>query len=168
MSKFFILTLTCVFFLSLKSQTTIGIGLYPTGSETGVGFRLNKDKRVSLDARLAKANIYSSSATPSTFVTELNVIYRVVLLEKVRFHTGIGLRSNWNLTQTHKHGAIIPIGVEGFPFSFQNAGIFFEVAPFFETDNRSNWQGGLRTVAGFVFYFPKKQKKTAGEMIIPK
>ena len=146
-----------------KGQTSVGIGLYPTGSEAGLGFRLNKDKRLSLDARVAKANIYSSSASASVFVTELNFIYRAVLLEKVRFHTGIGFRSDWNLTQTHKHGAIIPIGVEGFPFSFQNAGIFFEVAPFFETDDRSNWQAGLRTVAGFVFYFPKTLKKTTNE-----
>jgi len=150
-------------FLSVKSQTTIGIGLYPTGSEAGFGFRLNRDKRVSLDARLAKANIYSSSTLPSVFVTEINLIYRALLLEKVRFHTGIGFRSDWNLTQTHKHGAIVPIGVEAFPFSFQNAGVFFEVAPFFESDDKSNWQGGLRTVAGFVFYFPKKIKKTDNE-----
>lgn len=153
----------CASVLTSKSQTTVGIGLYPTGSEAGLGFRLNKDKRVSLDARLAKANIYSSSANSSAFVTELNFIYRAILLEKVRFHTGIGFRSDWNLTQTHKHGVIIPIGVEGFPFSFQNAGIFFEVAPFFETDDKSNWQGGLRTVAGFVFYFPKKLKQKNNE-----
>lgn len=159
MRKIFILICFYSFFLTVKSQTTVGIGLYPTGSEAGLGFRLNRDKRVSLDARVAKANIYSSSVMPSVFVTELNLIYRVVLLEKVRFHTGIGLRSDWNLTQTNKHGCIIPIGVEGFPFSFQNAGIFFEVAPFFETDDKSNWQGGLRTVAGFVFYFPKELKK---------
>lgn len=149
----------CIIVLNVNSQTTVGIGLYPTGSEAGIGFRLNKDKRISLDARLAKANIYSSSSSPSAFVTEINFIYRAVFLEKVRFHTGLGLRSDWNLTQTHKHGAIIPIGVEGFPFSFQNAGIFFEVAPFFETDDKSNWQGGLRTVAGFVFYFPTKKQK---------
>ena len=153
----------CISTLISKSQTTVGIGLYPTGSEAGLGFRLNKDKRVSFDARVAKASIYSSSTIPSVFVTELNFIYRAILLEKVRFHTGIGFRSDWNLTQTHKHGAIIPIGVEGFPFSFQNAGIFFEVAPFFETDNKNNWQGGLRTVAGFVFYFPKTLKKTNNE-----
>ncbi|MBI3520413.1 MAG: hypothetical protein HY062_13815 [Bacteroidetes bacterium] len=153
----------CGLILGTEAQTTVGIGLYPTGSEAGLGFRLNKDKRITLDARLAKANIYSSSATPSTFVTELNFIYRAILLEKVRFHTGIGFRSDWNLTQTHKHGAIVPIGVEGFPFSFQNAGVFFEVAPFFETDNKSNWQAGMRTVAGFVFYFPKKTKKDTHE-----
>ncbi|MES2760630.1 MAG: hypothetical protein V4677_00420 [Bacteroidota bacterium] len=163
MRKIFTLIGLCLCILFVKGQTTVGIGLYPTGSEAGLGFRLNKDKRVSLDVRIAKANIYSSSAAPSTFVTELNFIYRAVLLEKVRFHTGIGFRSDWNLTQTHKHGAIIPIGVEGFPFSFQNAGIFFEVAPFFETDDKSNWQGGLRTVAGFVFYFPKKFKTITNE-----
>lgn len=145
--------------LNVNSQTTVGIGLYPTGNEAGLGFRLNKDKRICLDARLSKANIYSSSSNPSAFVTEINFIYRAVFLEKVRFHTGIGFRSDWNLTQTHKYGAIVPIGVEGFPFSFQNAGIFFEVAPFFETDDKSNWQGGLRTVAGFVFYFPSKKQK---------
>lgn len=163
MRKVFTVISFCLSFLAVKSQTTVGIGLYPTGSEAGLGFRLNRDKRVSLDARLAKTNIYSSSTIPSVFVTEINLIYRAVLLEKVRFHTGIGFRSDWNLTQTHKHGAIVPIGVEGFPFSFQNAGVFFEVAPFFETDDKSNWQGGLRTVAGFVFYFPKKLKKTDNE-----
>jgi hypothetical protein len=168
MRKVFILFVLCFLKMSAKSQTTFGIGLYPTGSEAGLGFRLNKDKRISLDARLAKANFYSSSTTPSAFVTELNIIYRIILLEKVRFHTGIGLRNEWDLTQTHKQGAIIPIGVEGFPFSFQNAGIFFEVAPFFETDDRSNWQAGLRTVAGFVFYFPKKLKKTETELVPPK
>ena len=149
----------CLTVLNVNSQTTVGIGLYPTGSEVGLGFRLNKDKRIALDARLSKANIYSNSSNPSTFVTEINFIYRAVFLEKVRFHTGLGFRSDWNLTLTHKHGVIVPIGVEGFPFSFQNAGIFFEVAPFIETDDKSNWQGGLRTVAGFVFYFPSKKQK---------
>lgn len=76
---------------------------------------------------------------------------------------GLGFRSNWNLTTSHKHGVVVPIGVEAFPFPFQNAGLFFEAAPYFETDNQSNWQGGIRTVAGFVFYFPKKLKKENNE-----
>ncbi len=158
--------LLCLFLsvsLYMIGQTTVGIGLYPTGSEAGLGFRLNKDKRVSLDARLAKTNLYSDTKNVSAFVTEVSAIYRAILLEKVRFHVGIGYRGDWNLNTTHKHGAIVPIGVEAFPFPFQNAGIFFEVAPFFETDNKSNWQAGMRTVAGFVFYFPKKQKKDTHE-----
>ncbi len=150
-------------FLASKSQTNVGIGIYPTGTETGLGFRLNKDKRVSLDTRITKANLYSNTSGTSSFLSEASVIYRLVRLEKVRFHMGLGFRSNWNFTTTHKHGPIIPIGVEAFPFPFQNAGLFFEAAPYFETDDRSNWQGGIRTVAGFVFYFPKKLKKTDNE-----
>lgn len=153
----------CLAVLTSKSQTTVGIGIYPTGTETGLGFRLNKDKHFSLDARATKANLYSDTKNPSSFLSEVSAIYRLVLLEKVRFHLGIGFRGNWNLTTSHKIGAVVPIGVEAFPFPFQNAGLFFEAAPFFETDDKSNWQGGLRTVAGFVFYFPKKSKKSTNE-----
>lgn len=163
MRKLLIVTGLVISFLALKSQTTVGIGIYPTGTETGLGFRLNKEKRLSLDTRITKANLYSNKSGTSSFLSEASVIYRLVRLEKVRFHMGLGFRSNWNFTTTHKHGAIIPIGVEAFPFPFQNAGLFFEAAPYFETDDRSNWQGGIRTVAGFVFYFPKKNKKTDNE-----
>ncbi|MCD6017097.1 MAG: hypothetical protein K0S53_218 [Bacteroidetes bacterium] len=155
-----------LFFLSLltlQSQTTVGIGIYTTGTETGLGFRLNKEKRLSLDARITKANFYSNAASSSSFLSEVSGIYRLIRLEKIRFHIGIGFRSNWNLMTTHKHGAVIPIGVEAFPFPFQNAGLFFEAAPYFESDDKSNWQGGLRTVAGFAFYFQKKLKKTNNE-----
>lgn len=163
MRTIILIFIICTLGLVLKSQTTIGIGIYPTGTETGLGFRLNKDKRISLDARVTKANLYSDAKIASTFLSEVSVIYRLILLEKVRFHIGVGFRGNWNFTTTNKYGAIIPIGVEAFPFPFQNAGLFFEAAPFFETDHTSNWQGGIRTVAGFVFYFPKKLKKSANE-----
>lgn len=163
MRKSYIIISLFIFILSAKSQTTIGIGIYPTGTETGLGFRLNKDKHFSLDTRVTKANLYSNASSPSSFLSEVSAIYRLILLEKVRFHLGIGFRSNWNFSSTHKHGVVIPIGVEAFPFPFQNAGLFFEAAPFFETDTKQNWQGGIRTVAGFVFYFPKKLKKTTNE-----
>lgn len=143
--------------LILKCQTSAGIAFYPTGTEAGLGFRLNKDKRISADARVTKANFYSSNNTPSTFISEISAIYRLVLLEKVRFQIGLGFRSDWNFTTKHKHGAVVPIGVEAFPFPFQNAGLIFEVAPYYETDDKANWQGGMRTVAGFVFYFPTKK-----------
>lgn len=144
-------------FLIYKSQTSVGLGFYPTGTEAGLGFRLNKEKHVSLDARITKANLHSSNTTSSSFVSEISGIYRLIFLEKVRFHMGIGFRSNWNFTLNHKHGVVVPTGVEAFPFPFQNAGLIFEVAPFFETDDKLTWQGGMRTVAGFVFYFPTKQ-----------
>ena len=153
----------CLSILILQSQTSVGIGIYPTGTESGLGFRLNKDKRISFDARITKVNLFSNTSSPSSFLSEVSALYRLIILEKVRFHLGLGFRSNWNLTTTHKHGAVIPIGVEAFPFPFQNAGLFFEVAPFFETDNKQNWQDGIRTVDGFVFYFPKKLKKTTNE-----
>ena len=159
MRAIYIIFLLCGSFV-IKSQTSVGIALYPTGSETGLGFRLNKDKRVSMDARITKAGLYSNKATPSTFISEISALYRVVLLEKVRFQMGLGFRSDWNFTTTHKHGVVVPIGVEAFPFPFQNAGLIFEVAPFYETDDKANWNGGMRTVAGFVFYFPTKKSKT--------
>ncbi|MBC7863381.1 MAG: hypothetical protein IAF38_10425 [Bacteroidia bacterium] len=137
------------------AQVGPGIGIYPTGTETGFGFRLNKEKRVTLDARIVKANFARHPAT-SSFLTELSGICRIVHLEKVRFHLGVGFRTEWNLSATHKYGVVIPLGAEAFPFPFQNAGLFFEAAPYYVTDQKSNWNGGIRTVAGFVFYFLKK------------
>jgi hypothetical protein len=147
-----ILLLVCMISFS---QTGVGVGLYPTGTEVGIGFRSAKNSRACLDARISKA-FFAPKAGSSSFLSELNVIFRAVLLEKVRFHIGIGGRAEWNIDRPNKYGAVIPIGVEGFPFSFQNAGIFFEVAPYFAHDMIKDYNAGLRTVAGFVFYFPTK------------
>ncbi|MDP2385739.1 MAG: hypothetical protein Q8M29_05175 [Bacteroidota bacterium] len=146
----------------LIGQTGVGLGLYPTGTESGLGFRLNKDKKVYLDARVTRANFYSDKTTGQTnFLTELSAIYRLILLEKVRFHMGLGFRGDWNLVTSHKYGVVMPIGVEAFPFPFQNAGLIFETAPFCVSDSNSKLSGGIRTIAGFVFYFPtnKNSKK---------
>lgn len=145
-------------YLDGYNQTSVGLGIYPTGTETGIGFRLNKDKRLSFDARITRANFYSEPGV-SSFLTELSGIYRVILLEKVRFHLGIGFRSDWNFSTSNKYGVVVPIGVEAFPFPFQNAGLFFEAAPFYVSNFESKWQAGIRTVAGFVFYFPTKKDK---------
>ncbi|MGZ4117121.1 MAG: hypothetical protein ACXVPY_06550 [Bacteroidia bacterium] len=111
-----------------------------------------------LDARIAKANFYSNQAMTS-FTTEASAICRVIRLEKVRFHIGIGVRTEWNFAgKKDKWGGVVPIGVEAFPFPFQNAGLIFEVAPFFTHDLVNSYYAGLRTVAGFVFYFPVKEK----------
>jgi hypothetical protein len=145
---------------SLRSQTGVGIGLYPTGTDVGIGFRSGKNSVACLDARISKA-VFTQKAGTSSFVSELNVVFRTVLLEKVKFHIGIGGRGDWNMdnAKANKYGAVIPIGVEAFPFSFQNAGIFFEVAPYYTSDWIKDYNAGLRTVAGFVFYFPTKPKK---------
>ena len=140
------------------TQTGIGVGLYPTGTETGIGIRTAKETLFAFDARITRANIFSDKSKTSSFVTELSVIYRVVKLEKVRFHVGVGYKADWNLNETHKHGLIVPIGVEAFPFPFQNAGLFFEAAPFYVSDYISKNNAGIRTTAGFVFYFPVKTK----------
>jgi len=156
-----IFILLCILLLNSKmmGQTNIGIGLYPTGTEAGFGFRLNKDRKFSMDARLARANFYSDlKSGQSNFLTELSGIYRVVLLEKVKFHLGLGFRGDWNFATSRKYGVVAPIGVEAFPFPFQNAGLIFEVAPYCVNDLKSNWFGGIRTIAGFVFYFPKHTK----------
>jgi hypothetical protein len=151
---FIFLSISCFGF----SQTGIGIGIYPTGTETGFGLRSGKETRWAAEGRVARANLYSEKTKTSSFVSELSVIYRVVKLEKVRFHIGIGFKGDWNFTETNKQGLILPIGVEAFPFPFQNAGLFFEAAPFYVTDQSAHYYSGIRTAAGFVFYFPHKSK----------
>jgi hypothetical protein len=140
------------------TQTGIGIGIYPTGTETGLGFRSGKETRWAIDGRIAKANLYSEKTKASSFVSEVSLICRVVKLEKVRFHVGLGFKGDWSFSETNKQGPIFPIGVEAFPFPFQNAGLFFEAAPFYVTDKNAHYYTGIRTAAGFVFYFPLKPK----------
>ena len=137
-------------------QTGPGIAFYPTGTEAGLGFRSSKDSRWALDVRATRANFYSESNKTSSFVSEVSAVFRIVKLEKVRLHLGLGYRADWNFTETHKHGVVMPLGVEAFPFPFQNAGLIFEVAPFFVSDFDKSSQFGMRTVAGFVFYIPSK------------
>ncbi|MDB5273831.1 MAG: hypothetical protein JWO58_2198 [Chitinophagaceae bacterium] len=150
---FFLLLLSSLSF----AQTGPGIAIYPTGTETGLGFRSARDTRWALDVRATRANFYSEKNKTSSFVTEVSAICRVIRLEKVRFHIGIGYRGDWNFTETNRHGIVVPVGVEAFPFPFQNAGLFFEAAPFVVSDFGKSTQGGIRTVAGFVFYLPVKQ-----------
>jgi len=165
MLKHLLLVLSTLLFISIPavSQTGIGIGLYPTGTETGFGIRSSKETRFAGDARITRANIFNEKSKASAFVTELSLIYRVVKLERLRFHVGVGYKADWNLNETHKHGIIVPVGVEAFPFPFQNAGLFFEAAPFYVSDFISKDNAGIRTAAGFVFYFPLKTKKIKTE-----
>jgi hypothetical protein len=137
-------------------QTGVGIALYPTGTETGLGFRSGRDTRWVLDVRATRASLYSEKSKTSSFVTEASAVCRIIKLEKVRFHIGVGYRGDWNFTEKHRHGIVMPIGVEAFPFPFQNAGLFFESAPFFVSDFDTSNQFGIRTVAGFIFYIPSK------------
>jgi hypothetical protein len=155
-----VITFLIFFFISCSgfTQTGIGIGIYPTGTETGLGFRSGKETRWAVDGRIAKANLYGEKTKASSFVSEVSLICRVVKLEKVRFHVGLGFKGDWNFTETNKQGPILPIGVEAFPFPFQNAGLFFEAAPFYVTDQNAHYYSGIRTAAGFVFYFPLKPK----------
>lgn len=155
--------LACCTAICAESQTGAGIGIYPTGTETGIGFRSGKESRLALDARLARASLYSDKAKSSSFATELSLVYRIVKYERLRFHSGLGYKADWNFPASHKHGLIIPIGVEAFPFPFQNAGLFFEAAPFALLDMQHNYSGGLRTAAGFVFYFNKPFKENKQE-----
>ncbi|MDP1746185.1 MAG: hypothetical protein Q8L90_11440 [Bacteroidota bacterium] len=158
--KYLIKFILSIFFTQVAyAQTGIGIGIYPTGTETGFGFRSGKNSRLIADVRICKANFFSNQ-TQSSFITEISGIYKLVKLEKIRFHLGIGARSEWNFGgKKNKYGGVVPIGVEAFPFPFQNAGLFFEAAPFFTHDFERGYYGGIRTVAGFIFYFPLKEKK---------
>jgi hypothetical protein len=149
---------------SIQAQTTVGIGIYPTGTETGIGFRSAKETKLIIDTRITKAN-WSSNRATSAYITELSFLYRVVLLEKVRLHAGFGFRTDWaGNTANNYYGAVMPVGVEAFPFPFQNAGLFFEAAPFY-TIREDTFRAGIRTVAGCVFYFPKKAKPKTDEKL---
>ena len=136
-----------------------GIGIYPTGTETGIGYRSSKDSRWVVDVRITRANMFTNPEAGSA-VNEASVLYRIVYYEKVRLHVGLGGRADWNGDSKigHRFGAVVPVGIEAFPFPFQNAGLFFEAAPFltFGSNNKNNF--GVRTVAGFVFYLIKKEK----------
>jgi hypothetical protein len=116
------------------------------------------------EVRLAKANLMNEHAGSSSFMSEASFIWRVVHMERVRFHTGLGLKSEWRYNDESRHGLVIPLGVEAFPFPFQNAGLFFEAAPFYITDSKGNFSGGIRTAGGLVFYFIRKQKKNDQEL----
>jgi hypothetical protein len=148
-------SVTCI----AQSETGPGIGIYPTGTETGIGLRTGKNSKIIGDFRVSKANFYSV-ASNSSFITEASAVIKLVQLEKVRFHLGLGGRAEWNFGgKPHKAGAVMPVGVEAFPFPFQNAGLFFEAAPFFTMDYLNTYTGGIRTVAGFIFYFPLKKNQ---------
>jgi hypothetical protein len=135
-----------------------GIGFYPTGTEAGLGFRSSKNSKLIVDVRIAKFNLYNHPKQGS-FNSETSLLYRIAYYERVRMHLGLGFRGEWTITenQNDRLGVVLPLGVEAFPFPFQNAGLFFEVAPYCTT-NASGQSYGLRTVAGFAFYFIKKER----------
>ncbi|MEN9997514.1 MAG: hypothetical protein RI922_504 [Bacteroidota bacterium] len=135
-----------------------GIGFYPTGTEAGLGFRSAKNTTFLFEARITKFNLYNNPKQGS-FNTETSLLCRIAYYDRVRLHLGLGFRGEWTITanQNDRLGVVMPLGVEAFPFPFQNAGLFFEVAPYFTT-NSSGQNYGLRTVAGFAFYFIKKDR----------
>jgi hypothetical protein len=158
MKRFFLLILFlffCVMTL-LFSQTKAGIAIYATGTETGLGYRSAKESKFAFDLRACKVNFTGTPARGS-FVSESSLICRVYKAEKLRFHLGLGFRGSWQHKTglQNEYGAVIPIGIEAFPFPFQQAGLFFETAPYY-TAYKSSWSAGIRTTAGFVFYFPEK------------
>lgn len=156
-----------VFFLSLTTLCLkfnaqnygVGIGFYPTGVEAGLGLRTSKNNLFFADIRVTKANLYTNPSL-GLIVNEASAVFRIVQYDKVRLHLGIGARTEWNFTpnQQSRYGFITPLGVEAFPFPFQNAGLFFETGFYttFSADKTVNL--GLRSVAGFVFYFIKREK----------
>lgn len=145
---------------AFPQDTSFCIGLYPTGTEAGIGYRSAKQTRFAFDLRLTKTNFYSDPQS-GTMINEANALYRVFFYEKVRMHTGLGFRAEWNFSAMHDHrfGFVMPVGVEAFPFPFQNAGLIFEVAPYCAFASGYNFNLSMRTVAGFVFYIVKKENK---------
>lgn len=131
-----------------------GVGIYGSGTETGFGFRSAKDTRFALDVRVAKTNIFTEPNTGS-IVNEINCIYRVAFYERARFFMGLGARADWGVGETvdNRYGVVMPLGAEAYPFPFQNAGLFFEAAPFVTTADGTSYNIGVRTITGFSFYF---------------
>lgn len=137
------------------AQTGPGIGIYPTGTEAGIGYRSAKDTRLAIDARITWTNLLGHPLSGSA-VNELSLICRIIHLEKVRLHLGLGARADWAIgSNNHKWGTVMPIGIEAFPFPFQHAGLFFETAPCLTLSANTNWNAGIRTAAGIVFYIPE-------------
>lgn len=160
LNRFVLILMLITFYMNSNAQNLgVGIGFYPTGSEAGFGLRTSKNNRFFADIRITKANLFKHP-TAGTIINEASAVYRIVNYEKVRLHLGLGARTEWNFTpnQLNRYGFIAPFGVEAFPFPFQNAGLFFETGIYstFASDKSVNF--GLRSVAGFVFYFIKKEK----------
>jgi hypothetical protein len=143
------------------AQSGMGIGIYPTGTETGFGLRTGKDSHWAFDLRVTRFGIQGNGEDRrGSCVNELSVLYRVLHREKIRLHTGLGFRADWQFDPSvdHRIGAVMPVGLEAFPFPFQHAGLFFEAAPFVTLDRSQSTSAGIRTVAGFVCYIPKKER----------
>lgn len=70
--------------LSAQAQPTptegkhliFGVGIYGSGTETGLGFRSGKDTRFAADIRVAKANIFTEPNSGS-LINEVSCIYRL-------------------------------------------------------------------------------------------
>ncbi|MES2587611.1 MAG: hypothetical protein V4622_01445 [Bacteroidota bacterium] len=164
MKKLFLLIIfifVSIFIAFIYSQEKLGfgIGILPTGSETGINFRSSKQDKLVFDLRISKANVFFHTNSGS-FINEVSLSYRVAYQEKLRFNLGLGTRAEWNLDvkQTQRYGMILPIGIEAFPFPFQNGGLFFEVAPYFTNDKNNLQNLGIRTTSGFIYYITKKPK----------
>lgn len=136
-----------------------GVGIYASGTETGLGFHLMKDSRWSMEARFARTNVLVATSAGS-WVTEASLLYRVAYYEKVRLHVGLGPKADFQVSETlnDRYGLSMPVGVEAFPFPFQNAGLFFEAAPFYLSGGGNDINYGIRTSSGFVFYFVQRDK----------
>ena len=91
--------MSCIAHLRSSAQaerTGAGIGIYPTGTETGFGYRSSRDNRWAVDVRTTRANFFTKPKSGS-FVNEVSFIYRVAYYEKVRFYMGLGGRADWNI-----------------------------------------------------------------------
>jgi hypothetical protein len=154
----FILSALICIGAELSAQTSVGILIGPTGTEPGLGIRTSRDCRWAADIRIAKANIFVNPKG-GAWVNEASVVCRVLKQEKIRLNVGTGFRADLSIQAGTKSrfGAVIPLGIEAFPFPFPNGGLFFEVAPFATTVKGTDWNLGLRAVSGFIYYIPQNK-----------
>ena len=145
--------------IHINAKAQVGVGIYTIGTAAGLSFKTSQTKKFYNELRFSNSG-FVSGITNSTFTSELLGIYRIQFLDKVRFHTGLGIRFEWNSKQNEKYGAAIPLGVEAFPFAaIPNVALFFEVGPFYNTDFKKAYTAGLRTLSGVSYYFVSNNSK---------
>ncbi|WMJ73194.1 hypothetical protein RCC89_08465 [Cytophagaceae bacterium ABcell3] len=134
----------------------VGIGVYPSGSEPGLSFKTSQRTKFFADIRLQDLQ-YTNFADQQHIKTELLAKRRFNWFDRINFVIGIGPRAEFYGHQDNFFGVVAPIAVEGFPFPFPNAGLFFEVAPYYSSDFNGNFHSGFRTVSGINFFFVSRK-----------
>jgi hypothetical protein len=144
-----------IFLVVLTAKGQVGVGLYPSGTEPGISFKTSKVKPVYADIRFT--DFFFSDSDHFKFKSEVLVKRRFTYFERINFVVGVGPRMEYYSNDNLFYGVVAPLAVEAFPFPFPNAGLFFEVGPYYTTDFSGQFHGGFRTASGINFYFVNRK-----------